>query len=66
MTVHCLRCGEEIDIGSVGHDESDGELHATIQVRRGFRESSAGERLHTECFKEAFDKKLPVPGWADD
>lgn len=53
MSVECLACGEEIDIGTVGTHEPDGEVHLTISARRGFRESwGSYGRVHVDCMEE--------------
>ena len=64
--MHCIHCGNEIDTGSIGLDEPDGELFIVLTARQGFRESSTGKRLHPNCYKELFGEPMPVPEWAGD
>lgn len=67
MTVTCLKCGGEIDIGSVGSDGDDGEVYLTVTARRKFRESwSTYARLHVDCFRDAVDDgEFDAREWAE-
>lgn len=61
MTVDCLACDDEIDIGT------GGEPHLTISARLGFRDSwNSYGRLHLECAKEHIGEgHFDVEAWAE-